>query len=375
MDFWIQNYIASILFALIAGALILPNILHIAHKKHLYDTEEARKIHTGVVPRLGGVSFLPAIGISLCLIMGLELRIGGDEFDIAFENMLTPLLFAVAGVMLIYLVGMTDDLISVAYRTKFLFQIIGGCLFIGSGYEVYNLYGFCGLDELSMMASAFLTVFWAIYVLNAINLIDGIDGLACGLTVIALLWYSYVFYEAESYICLLICGATIGALVSFFYFNYFGRTSTHTKIFMGDTGALCLGYILVFLTISILNLPAGKEVVCGNPFIVGIAPLILPCFDVFRVFFHRLRKRRHPFHSDSTHIHHKLIYMGMSFHQVLWTLLAVDIVLMGVNLALCPFFNPTWIIAGDIVVWIVGNMLLTAAIHRREKRIGKILFD
>lgn len=374
MDFWIQNYIATILTAIVMASLIIPKILLIAHQKRLFDTVEDRKVHKGVVPRLGGLSFVPAIGIALCLVIGFDLRLGTEDINPALDHLLGPALFAICGILLVYLVGITDDLVGVRYRAKFLFQILAGVLFVCGGMEINHLYGFCGINELSPGIDWLLTIFLVIYVLNAINLIDGIDGLASGLSLMALGWYSYVFYEAGAYGCLLLCGATLGTLIAFFYFNVFGSANKHTKIFMGDTGALSIGLILVFLTIAVLNLPMQGAVSHENKFIVAMAPLEVPCFDVVRVFFHRLKRRRHPFMSDSCHIHHKLLYLGMGQRKALICILGFNAVILLLNLWMSTILNPTCIIGADIAVWIGGNIALTSAIRVRERKIGRKLY-
>lgn len=374
MDFWIQNYIATILIAIVMASLIIPKVLQIAHQKRLFDTVEDRKVHKGVVPRLGGISFVPAMGISLCLVIGFDLRLGAEDVSVALSHLLSPALFAICGTLLIYLVGVADDLVGVRYRAKFLFQILAGVLFVCGGMEINHLYGFCGIHELSPGIDWLLTIFLVIYVLNAINLIDGIDGLSSGLSMMALGWYSYVFYEADAYGCLLICGATLGTLIPFFYFNVFGCAKKRTKIFMGDTGALSIGLVLVFLTIAVLNLPMHGAVSHENKFIVAVAPLLVPCFDVVRVFFHRLKCRRHPFMSDSSHIHHKLLCLGIGQRKALIVILSFNAVLMLLNLWLSECVNPTWIIAADIGLWTGANIGLTHAIRQRERETGRRLY-
>lgn len=112
-----------------------------------------------------------------------------------------------------------------------------------------------------------------------------------------------------------------------------------------------------------------------NPAMVALSPLIVPCFDVFRVYFHRVRKGRNPFLPDKCHIHHKLLALGMNQASALLTILAVSVAFIGANVLLSPYANPNFIFIGDIVVWTLANIALTRAIRRREKALNVTLYD
>ncbi len=375
MTYWIQNYILTLAISILLAGLIIPKILLIAFRRKLFDTIDERKIHLGVVPRLGGIAFLPAFAFSFCLVVGYNLRFGSDQMLTALGPNVIPIFFQVCALMLIYLVGLADDLIGVRYRAKFVLQIISGILIVSSGVYISNLYGFLWINQWYEWIGWIVTVIAVIFVVNAINLIDGIDGLASGLSAVALVWYSYVFYTSGEYICLLISGATLGTLVPFFYYNVFGSAESHTKIFMGDTGSLTIGLMLVFLTLEIFNLPAAYHPHDSNIFIIAVAPLILPCFDVIRVFFHRVRKGRNPFLPDKSHIHHKLLALGFHQWQALILIVLTDMIFVLVNVALSGLMQPTWLILGDIALWIVLNLMLTKLIRIREKRLGINLYE
>lgn len=375
MAFWVENYFMCLFVSVVLAGIIIPNIMKIAFKRNLFDDVNERKIHKGVVPRLGGISFLPAFIISLCIVVGCNIRLATPGLHDILNPSLVPLFFLICALMLMYLVGIADDLVGVRYRAKFLFQIIAGGLILVAGCWIKNFYGFLGIYEIPTIIGWVVSVFLVVYVVNAINLIDGIDGLASGLSAIALAFYSYLFFEAGQYVYALLSGSTLGTLIPFFYFNVFGSPERHTKIFMGDTGSLTIGTMLAFLTIEIFNVPIDAFPYKENLFVVAIAPIIVPCFDVARVFTHRLRNRHNPFLPDKCHIHHKLLALGMHQWQALICILLCDALLILFNLILSTYLNPTLIIILDIFVLIVFNICLTRRIRVRERRKGIKLYE
>ena len=182
MSYWILNYFLCFVVSVVLAGFIIPNIMTIAFRRKLFDEVDDRKIHRGVVPRLGGISFLPAFIFSFCVVVGCNIRFQIPGMNTALAGTLVPVVFLLCALMLMYLVGIADDLIGVRYRAKFMFQIIVGALFLMSGTWIHNLYGFAGIYEIPTIIGWLLTILLVIYVINAINLIDGIDGLASGLS-------------------------------------------------------------------------------------------------------------------------------------------------------------------------------------------------
>ena len=380
MSYWIENYFLCFCVSVVLAGIIIPNIMTIAFRRKLFDEIDERKIHRGVVPRLGGISFLPAFIFSFCVVMGCNIRLGYIHMGMLgmgtmLQTSLVPVFFLLCALMLMYLVGIADDLIGVRYRAKFMAQIIAGALIVVSGCWIHSIYGFLGINEWPALAGWAASIFLVIYVMNAINLIDGIDGLASGLSAIALAFYSYLFYNTGQYSCALLAGATLGALIPFFYYNVFGSTERRTKIFMGDTGSLTIGTMLAFFSIQIFNIPPDTLPTGENLFILAIAPIIVPCFDVMRVFIHRVRRGNNPFLPDKCHIHHKLLALGCRQSQALITILLADAGFILFNLAVSPYFSPTWIIIGDLALWILLNMMLTHLIRVRERNMGIKLYE
>lgn len=372
---WTYNYFIGMLISIILTGVIIPKIILIAFRKKLFDEIDERKIHRGIVPRLGGIAFLPSIIFSFCVVIGFNLRTVELSLGEPLMMEMIPIFFLLCGLMLMYLVGIADDLIGVRYRGKFLLQIFTGTLLVAGGMWISDLYGFLWIHHCPDWLGWLFSIFLVIYVANSINLIDGIDGLASGLSMIALIFYSIVFFLAGEYLFALMAATTLGTLIPFFYYNVFGHAENHNKIFMGDTGSLTIGTVLAFLSIAMFRIPLGDIPGNQNPFILAIAPIILPCFDVVRVFVHRVRNGSNPFLPDKCHIHHKLLALGLVQWKALITILISDATIVGGNLLLSSLVQPTWLILGDIMAWTLLNFLLTHLIRCRERRLGIKLYN
>ncbi|MDE6271647.1 MAG: undecaprenyl/decaprenyl-phosphate alpha-N-acetylglucosaminyl 1-phosphate transferase [Muribaculaceae bacterium] len=377
MDNWLlNNFLTFILAGVVVGGLI-PQILIIAYRKRLFDSHDERKIHDGAVPRLGGIAFVPGIIFSVLLILGLGIKCNAHEIREVIMQGEVGLFFLFCSLMLLFLLGIADDLVEVRYRAKFIFQIIAGILTIVSGIWICNLHGFLGIGVIPDWIGWFLTVFAIVYIINALNLIDGIDGLAGSIAFLTLAYFGLAFYDADYYIYSMVAFGGAGGLLPFIYFNMYGSSKKNNKIFMGDTGSLTLGMVIAFLAVEFSNIREHGNIFADvNPITVAFSPLIIPILDQCRVFFHRILKRRNPFMPDRCHIHHKLLDVGLSDRKTLLVILLVDIGFVGLNWGLSVGdLNVNWIILIDFVLWTLGNMLLTKSIRKIEKKTGIILYD
>lgn len=376
MNYWIEVSVVAVGISALLTGLIIPQILVIAFRRKLFDDPDKRKVHKGVVPRLGGLSFLPSILCALTLVVAWNLRFGvNPAMTDSLQMVGVKVLFLFCSLTILFLLGLADDLIGVRYRAKFAIQIACACLTLLSGVSVGSLYGVFGIEELPDIFSWILTGFMVVFIINSINLIDGIDGLASGLCGLVLMFYGWIFYLNQQYFYSVIAWTTFGVLATFFYYNVFGNAKKGKKIFMGDTGSLTIGMIISFLTINISSTTGLGNLTEYNPLILAFSPLIIPLFDVVRVCLHRFRKKRSPFLPDRSHIHHKLLDMGFSSGTVLTIILSASIVFTVLNVALSPILNINIILAGDIVVYSGVNIWITDRIHKREKETGDALYD
>lgn len=374
-DYWIESIILAFTVSILITGILIPQIILIAFRKQLFDTPDERKIHQGIVPRLGGIAFFPAVAFSMAFVLGLNFRLDITELPLETWSDMIPFFFQLCALILIFLVGMADDLVGVRYRAKFMVQILSAILVVASGMYIDNLYGVLWLHELPAWLGWLVTGFVIVYIVNSINLIDGIDGLASGLSAIALIYYTIVLSTSGYYAYAMTAAAAAGTLVPFFYYNVFGNPQKRKKIFMGDTGSLTTGMILVFCGISVIYYDHPAIMADYNPVILAVSPLIIPAFDVVRVYFHRVKRHRNPFLPDKSHIHHKLLALGLSQGSALTIILSWSIVFIVSNVLLSTYANPNLLLGCDIAAWVVINDLLTRAIRRREARLGTTLYD
>ncbi|RKU69428.1 MULTISPECIES: MraY family glycosyltransferase [Parabacteroides] len=357
----------SLFISIILSRLIIPRILVVAHRKKLFDIPDERKVHSGIIPRLGGVSFVPTILFSLAFVTGLR-YIVGLEIAIDKLNFIIPeFYFMVCGLMLLYLSGIKDDLVGLRYRSKFIIQTIVACFIPLSGLWINNLYGLFGIHELTPWLGIPFTIFLTVFIVNAINLIDGIDGLASGLSSISLLALGSLYIYYEQWVYAMFAFSTLGVLLPFFYYNVFGQADRCKKIFMGDTGSLTLGYILAFLAIAYTNNNSERAPYTEGAIVVAFSTLIVPIFDVFRVILVRARNHKGLFNADRNHIHHKFLDMGFSPRKAMISILAMALSFSVINMTLISYVNNNVLFIMDIVVWVGLNLWFDRIRDRKQK--------
>lgn len=373
MTQWI--YIDLIILAVVVTitGFIIPQILLIAFRKNLFDTPDPRKIHTSQVPRLGGIAFFPAILFALLLLFGIGVLYDDQSILIRLHKHILPLSFIGCAAIILYLTRMADDLVGVKYRAKFVMQAFASAMIIIGGLRIENLHGFLGIYALPLAVSVIFTALLIIFIINAINLIDGIDGLASGLSAVACGFYAIIFLKNGQYIYSALAVATFGTLLPFFAFNVFGNAQKHKKIFMGDTGALIIGLFLSVMSIEGCSIDWLEQ--NSNPAVLAFAPLLIPCFDVVRVYLHRIKAHRNPFLPDKTHIHHKLLALGLTQRKAMMTIIASSIILTYINYVLSSRMDITLLFFSDLALWIIINTALTRSLRAREKALSKTLYD
>ena len=356
--------------------LIIPRILIVALKKKLFDIPDKRKVHTGAIPRLGGISFAPTILFSLSFVSAISYigYIYGYEVPRGMLTYIIPEFYLlVCGIILLYLAGIKDDLVGMHYTTKFLIQLIAASLLPLSGLWINNLYGLFGIQELIPWIGIPLTILTIIFITNAINLIDGIDGLASGLSGSALLILGSLFLLNKMWMYTMLAFATLGVLIPFFYYNVFGQAEHGRKIFMGDTGSLTLGYILAFLVIRYSSYNPDIAHYSEGAIVIAFSTLIVPLFDVIRVMIVRAKNHKGLFTPDKNHIHHRFLEMGITPHKTMFLIILISCIFSSLNILIVSFININLLFAGDIFIWIgISIWLEKVRCNKTIKRKGVI---
>ncbi len=314
---FLNESFVQVIISLIAACWLtveaIPVIINISRLRNLMAEPEARSAHSNRTPTLGGIAIFAGtmIGYFLWLPDG--------------ETHLHHL--AIAGIVILFFTGVKDDILVIAPMKKMLSQIFASSLvIIGADLRINDLFGIMGIHQIPYLISILLTVFIFIALTNAINLIDGIDGLAGGIGLIASMIFGSWFLLNGQNALAIMAASLSGSLLGFIRFN-FSKTS---KIFMGDTGSLILGFVLTLFAVKFIHLNTGANAILDAP-ILAIVVLIVPIFDTLRVFIVRIMNGRSPFTPDKNHTHHILIAQGLSHFQA-------TCVLCGLTLFLTCFF-------------------------------------
>ncbi|MFI3321304.1 MAG: MraY family glycosyltransferase [Rikenellaceae bacterium] len=360
-----------LLLTLIISSLIvtflLPRILLLSLKSKILDKQDNRKIHTCEATRLGGASFLPAIFISVVVTRVVSDFLGINGFGANPKNELSIMM---CSAMILYYLGLYDDIVGAGYRAKFAIQTLASLMVVLSGCYITDLNGLFGIGLIPIYVGVPLTVVLLIFITNAINLIDGIDGLASMIAAIAFLVYGIIFYMCGEYRCCIYCVASIGVLLPLWYYNVFGlRKNLSTRIFMGDGGTLIIGLILSVMCVTLWNHPLVVEEKLGEVSylyqIMAFSVLIIPCFDVVRVMICRIRNHKSPFLPDKNHFHHKLLKFGLSPHKSLFVLFLINTLFLSINsLFAIVSLDINIIVLIDIILWVTIHQALSYKINR-----------
>ncbi len=308
----------ALAFSYLIACVVIPAVIKVAREKHLMNEPNGRSSHTQKTPSLGGVAIFVAIATVFAIMTPLVLR----------QETSTPLILP--SLVILFFIGLKDDILVIDPYKKLVAQLLAASLLIiFADIRIGSLFGLFGIEQLPYLLSFGLTLFVMIVIINAYNLIDGIDGLAGGLGVVVCLTLGIYFFIAEVLWATVLCATLTGALTGFLRFN-FSRTR---KIFMGDSGSLTVGFILALLTIKFLqvNEVDNPAAYIQNAPGLAIALLFIPLFDTLRVFIHRIVSGKGPFHADRNHIHHFVVDSGFSHKQASIILCAANAMIIGLG--------------------------------------------
>lgn len=298
--------------ALLLGGWIHPRLVKIALLKNIVDNPDARKLQRTPVPVLGGVA----------VFFGVVIAIGCMSSVVDCSGL--PVV--IMAMMAMLYTGTMDDILSLSPGLRFVIEIVVVLLliFVG-GYCIDDFHGLWNIGRFSYWYAVPLTVVAAVGIINAINLVDGVNGLSSGYCIMACLIFGTLFFLAGEAPMTILAAVSVGALIPFFLHNVFGKTS---KMFIGDGGTLVMGVVMSVFVIAILQ-NGSRVAAYVNPN-VGLVPFTLavlsvPVFDTLRVMSTRILKGTSPFRPDKTHLHHMFIDLGCSH-------VATTLAILGVNM-------------------------------------------
>ncbi len=330
----------AIIFILaLAGALIATyQTRRIATRRKIGTFPDARMVHTGFIPHMGGVGiyagFLIGTGLALVLFPGLRV----------------PLIQNYGGIFiaatLIFLLGAYDDLYGLNAPKKFLGQFLAATIVILFGCKIQIIHNPFGADiDLGILALP-VTFLWLVGITNAVNLLDGLDGLAGGVSLIVtatILVFALQFHDAPT---ILIGVSLMAGILGFLRYNYHPAS-----IFMGDTGSLFLGFIIAALSMRAFEYQGGSISILSPILALGV-----PIGDTSIAFFRRLNKGYHPFKPDKDHLHHRLIYLGLSHRQAVHTIYLISLIfgITAYSFSITGTFGSTLLLISMVIMSVIG---------------------
>jgi UDP-N-acetylmuramyl pentapeptide phosphotransferase/UDP-N-acetylglucosamine-1-phosphate transferase len=351
--------ILGFLMAFCLTWFIIPSIVNISRLKNLTDTPNGRTSHTSSIPNLGGIAVFVALVLSTVIFAGTYFK---------FE-----LKYIISGLIVVFFIGIKDDILIIDPNKKLAGQIFAVILIaVFADIRITNMYGLFHVQQLPYTASVLLTVFVFIVIINGFNLIDGIDGLASSIGILTSSVFGIWFWMTGNFAYTILSFSIVGALTAFFWFNVFGKTN---KIFLGDSGSMVIGFVvgvlacrflqLELITQGVTRIPSAPTVVCGI--------LIVPLFDLLRVFLLRIKQGKSPFKADRQHVHHRLLKLGCTHLQA-------TIILISVNLF---FIVLSYLLRGIGIVWLMGiivglaslmsHLLVVFVEEKRKKEIDSLI--
>lgn len=295
----IYHLLLPFFVAFVATLWVHPKVLKIAILKNLVDNPDERKLQRRPVPVMGGLAVFFGIVVGIC------------SSQMVFFS---PGVFVLISAMVIMLyVGTIDDILDLSPYTRFAIEIavVAFIMYVNNN-GINNFWGLWGIDTISMWIAAPLTIFAAVGIINAVNLIDGVNGLSSGFCFMACVMFAIMFLLSGNTVMMVLATSAAGAIIPFFLHNVFGH---NTKMFIGDGGTLVIGTMMSMFVINILkdtslSAKLAYEGVGLIPFTLAV--LAVPVFDTLRVMSARIIRGHSPFSPDKTHLHHLFLELGFS---------------------------------------------------------------
>lgn len=328
--------------AAIVSYLSYPVIIKVSNMKGLIPQPNHRSVHVNQTPNLGGIGIFLAINLAITFL-------GNYLVDNNLLNLLGPL-------TIMFFVGLVDDLISIRPKSKIIGQVIASLyLILITNVRIESLQGLLGIYELPYLVSVAASVLIFVVLINAYNLIDGVDGLAGSFAITISAFFACFFYFNGNFSMFFLSIAIIGAIIPFLRYNF----SNKNKIFMGDTGSMIIGFLLAFQAINFMSTDFSETAmfVSSKSLIYFLAIFSFPLVDTMRVFYIRIKAGNSPFTADKNHLHHILLNKGLKHGEIsmvvsVYTITMIASIFMFNELAI----NKQAIILGGI--WFLSAILI-----------------
>jgi len=318
----ILSFISSVV-----TTVVYPFVLRYARHHKIVDNPDARKLHRMPVPVMGGVAVYAGI-LAGCIAMFLLVPRASISWSIM-------------AITIMLLMGVLDDIknLPAILRLIVQFGIVGAYMWF-TGHYICNLYGLFGIHEISLWVGIFLSLVFGVGIINAINMIDGVDGYSSGYGIMACTSFAMLFIAVNQSVWSCLAVIVASALLPFFMHNVFGKKS---KMFIGDGGTMMLGLLMTIFQLGAFSLRRGPELEARGIGIVAmtLAVFCIPIFDILRVTTVRIMRGRSPFKPDKSHLHHLFIDMGFSH-------LGAAVFILSMNFAVMLVWLWLWLSGASI---------------------------
>ena len=363
LEFFHSNY-EVFLGCLFLGTFVvtyylIPKVLWVSKEKNLTAAVVGRSSHNVETPSFGGVAFFITLILVLSMIQTMRLSYVGNHL--------------IAAITVLFMVGLKDDLVVSTARVKLFGQITATCFIIFSPeLHISSLEGFWGIHGISEALGLGLKALLVIALINAYNLIDGIDGLASMVGIVISLSYTLAFYVTGQPFYALVSLSLAGILCAFLRFNF---SRGHRKIFMGDSGSLVIGLVLAFLSIRILVMepfiPLMKEGhEPANRLLFLSCVLFIPLFDTLRVIIIRILNGTSPFSPDRNHCHHILLDLGYSHKKASMFFASLNIMVILIYLYFSTKLSNFWLTLFVLCIY-GGAFVLFSGLKKKSTGVAK----
>lgn len=361
------------IFIAFACSALMAIILYSWILKHIYEKdidvlgmsiEERKSKH---IP-LGGMVLVPCVIVGVCLSMVLM-----SEKENLAHSIKTSTLLLGCGVISVYLIGLLKDLYGLPVRVRLLILILAAFTLPLCGLVLSDLCGFMGIGVMPIWLSYPLTVLIIVAVVNAVNMFDGIDGLLSSYAMLCMLCFGLCFHDSQNMVYCLIAASMVGGLIVFFCRNAFGSIEGKSKIDMGNSGSLTLGFSFAYLTLKFIIAEDTSSFGYQERMLICFSLLFVPSIDLVRVFFERILRADRPFSADQRHLHHMLINSGVFGRMTLLAMMSVICFFLLANLILASIvFSLTWIAVIDILCYALLMGVLKHRIRAFNNRIAQL---
>jgi UDP-GlcNAc:undecaprenyl-phosphate GlcNAc-1-phosphate transferase len=361
-------YFLIFLAAFLVVFICTPPLIRVSVWKNLLDVPgDLRKLHTKSIPTMGGVMIFAGTIFSFMLL--LPSIANTLKSDAEANLVISDSSYLIAALMVLFFIGIKDDIIGTAAIFKLLGHILVAMILVLMGnIRITGFHGLFGVYTIPYWGSVFLSIFTYVVIINAINFIDGIDGLAAGIGILGSLSFGIWFAFANSPVLAALAFALCGALTGFLIYNF-----SPAKIFMGDSGSLVIGLILCVLGIKLIEydpaqLPSSVVGISRPLFVMGV--LAYPLLDTLRIVIYRILKGMSPLAADRNHIHHALLDMKLNHRQVSLILYSFTFTITGLSVLVSGIgMNSTmaFIIVGGLAVIGMQIPLIIRARNRKNK--------